>query len=433
MVLGIPRKLFFGYVAIALFMAGDGFELTFLSTYLVDLGYTQVDAALVFTVYGLVAAISAWTSGVLAEMFGARRAMLTGGFLWITLQVLFLTVGLGSGSLPLILVLYGARAAAYPLFIYAFVVLIAQSVRRERLASAMGWYWAAYSVGIGVLGTYLPSVLIPMVGENGTLWLALPFVAAGVLVCLTLVPRNVGAAPLAGSLDRRARLRELARGATILGENRQILLAAVVRVICNLTLFGFPVVMPLYLTGQSSDGQEWFDVTEWMRLWGVMFAVTIFTNVIWGRLGDRFGWMRQMRWYGCVGCAVATLAFLYVPQVFGPDMGAMVVAAVLLGIAVSAFVPMGAIFPALAPEHRGAAISAHNLAAGMSTFLGPAIAAVLLPSLGVTGVCWAYAGLYLVGAVLTLFIHPPQPGVVPERRPVEAAAAPAPARELVSR
>jgi len=162
--------------------------------------------------------------------------------------------------------------------------------------------------------------------------------------------------------------------------------------------------------------------------WGLMFAVTLFTNVIWGRIGDRFGWMRQMRWYGCLGCVVATLAFYYIPQVFGANLPLMMAAAVLLGIAVSAFVPMGAIFPALAPDHRGAAISAHNLAAGVSTFLGPAIATALLPALGPGGVCWAYAVLYVVGAVVTLFIHPPQPGVV-ERRAVvrEPVAAPQPA------
>lgn len=426
MLLGLPRTLVFGFVAVALFMTGDGFELTFLSKYLVDLGYSQVDAALVFTVYGFVAAISAWSSGVIAEMFGARRVMITGGIMWLVLHVAFLTFGIGSGSLPLILTIYGARALAYPLFIYAFVVLIAQSVDRSRLASAMGWYWAAYSMGIGVLGTYLPSWLIPLVGERATLWLALPWVGAGVVLCIALVPRQVGAAALVGTLDRRARLRELARGATILGENRQILLAAIVRVICNLTLFGFPVIMPLYLASESGGGQAWFDVTDWMRIWGLMFAVTLFTNIMWGRIGDRFGWMRQMRWYGCLGCVVATLAFYYVPQWFGANLPLMMVAAVLLGVAVSAFVPMGAIFPALAPDHRGAAISAHNLAAGVSTFLGPAIASVLLPTFGPGGVCWAYAGLYVVGAVLTLFIHPHQPGVVERRvtrRTATAAAA----------
>jgi len=422
-VLGLPRPLLLGYVAVALFMTGDGFELTFLSKYLVDLGHTPVDAALVFTVYGLIAALSAWCSGVVAELFGARRVMITGGVMWLTLQVVFLTVALGSGSLPLILLVYGARAAAYPLFIYAFVVLVAQSVDRSRLASAMGWYWAAYSLGIGVLGTYLPSWIIPAVGERATLWLALPWVIAGVLLCTRLAIRADGSASQV--VDRRDRLRELARGATILVENRQILLAAVVRVICNLTLFGFPVVMPLYLSSAVDGGVGTFDLTQWMRLWGLMFAVTIATNVIWGRIGDRYGWMRQMRWYGCTACAVATLAFLYVPQWFGANMLLMSAAAVLLAIGVSAFVPMGAVFTALAPAHPGAAISAHNLAAGVSTFLGPAIATALLPVVGPAGVCWTYAALYVVGGVVTLFIHPPQPGVTARRTARRVLPAPA--------
>jgi hypothetical protein len=77
---------------------------------------------------------------------------------------------------------------------------------------------------------------------------------------------------------------------------------------------------------------------------------------------------------------------------------------------------MGAVFPALAPGHTGAAVSAHNLAAGASTFLGPAIAMVLLPIAGIGGVCWAYAVLYLVGAGLTYFVRPDQPGITPAPR-----------------
>jgi MFS family permease len=225
--------------------------------------------------------------------------------------------------------------------------------------------------------------------------------------------------------DSANRLRELARGATILVENRQILILAIVRVICNLTLFGFPVIMPLYLSTTTYDGVGVLDVTQWMQLWGLMFAVTIVTNVLWGRIGDRFGWMRQMRWYGCVGCAVATLSFYYVPQWTGPNMAALSAAAVLLAVSVSAFVPMGAVFPALAPGHTGAAVSAHNLAAGVSTFLGPAIAMVLLPVAGIGGVCWTYAVLYLIGAGLTFFVRPVQPGITPEsnRTSPELAAA----------
>jgi polyol permease family len=419
--------LIFGYAAIALFMTGDGFELTFLARYLVDLGYTPVDAALAFSVYGFVAAIAAWCSGVIAEMFGARRVMVIAGVAWLVLQVVLLSVGLNSGSLPLILLIYGARAAAYPMFIYSFVVLIAQTVDRSRLATAMGWYWAAYSLGIGVLGTYLPSWLLPVLGEQLTLWLALPWVAAGVLLAAWSARRYGSTAQDRPSdADSAHRLRELARGATILVENRQILILAIVRVICNLTLFGFPVIMPLYLSTTTYDGVGVLDVTQWMQLWGLMFAVTIVTNVVWGRIGDRFGWMRQMRWYGCVGCAVATLSFYYLPQWTGPNMVALSAAAVLLAVAVSAFVPMGAVFPALAPSHTGAAVSAHNLAAGVSTFLGPAIAMVLLPVAGIGGVCWAYAVLYLIGAGLTFFVRPVQPGITPESKrtsPELAAAA----------
>ncbi|HEY5880174.1 MAG TPA: MFS transporter [Nakamurella sp.] len=418
MSLRLPRSLIYGYAAIALFMTGDGFELTFLARYLVDLGYTPVDAALAFSVYGFVAAIAAWSSGVIAEMFGARRVMVVAGIAWLALQVVLLSVGLNSGSLPLILLIYGARAAAYPMFIYSFVVLIAQTVDRSRLATAMGWYWAAYSLGIGVLGTYLPSWLLPLLGEQLTLWLALPWVAAGVLLAAWTARRYGAAAATTQEArpDSAHRLRELARGATILVESRQILVLAIVRVICNLTLFGFPVIMPIYLSSTTYDGVGVLEITQWMQLWGLMFAVTIVTNVMWGRIGDRFGWMRQMRWYGCVGCAVATLAFYYLPQWTGANMIALSAAAVLLAVAVSAFVPMGAVFPALAPGHTGAAVSAHNLAAGVSTFLGPAIAMVLLPVAGIGGVCWAYAVLYLIGAGLTYFVRPDQPGITPAPR-----------------
>ncbi|GAB3274323.1 RbtT/DalT/CsbX family MFS transporter [Microbacterium lacusdiani] len=429
MTAGLSRALVLGYVAIALFMTGDGFELTFLSAYLVDLGYTPVDAALTFSVYGLIAAISAWSSGVIAETFGPQRVMLVGGVSWLLLQALFLGVVINAGSLPLILLVYGLRAATYPLFIYAFVVHIAQTIDRSRLATAMGWYWAAYSLGIGVLGTYLPSWVIPVVGEQATLWFALPWVAAGVVICAVSARGAARAQHQPADrppVDAAARWRELARGATILGENRQILLMAIVRMICNLTLFGFPVIMPLYLSSTDNGGVGVFELTQWMQIWGLMFAVTIVTNVVWGRLGDRFGWMRQMRWWGCVGCAVATLSFCYLPQWFGGNMLAMSAAAVLLAVTVSAFVPMGAVFPALAPGHTGAAISAHNLAAGLSTFLGPAIATALLPITGVAGICWAYAVLYLAGAVITVFVRPPQPGITSPVRPAVAS------RELIA-
>lgn len=421
MILGMPRKLVFGYLALAIFMAGDGFDLTFLSRYLVvHQGFEPQQAGLVFTVYGLVVAASAWTTGVLAETFGPKRLMLLGGVLWIVLHIVFITVGISDPGLAVMT--YGLRGVAYPLFMYSFVVLIAESTDPARLASAMGWFWAAFSIGLGTLGAFIPSVTIPAVGELATLWLAPVFVAVGTLICLFLVPGAPKDSLSQRSMTRAEKTRELLRGITILAERPQISLAVVIRVLCNLTLYGFPLMMPLYLTGAYSDSQEWFDQTEWIRLWAVVSAVQILTNILWGRIGDRYGWMRQMRWFGFVGMAVATLGFGYVPHLFGANLALLYVAGILFSVSVTAFVPMGAIFPALAPEHRGAAISAHNLASGLTTFLGPAIVTVFQPLIGSLGVIWTYAVLMLVGTAVTFLIRPPQPGVTDESgRPLSRA------------
>ncbi|CAN7370994.1 MFS transporter [Pseudomonas umsongensis] len=124
-----------------------------------------------------------------------------------------------------------------------------------------------------------------------------------------------------------------------------------------------------------------------------------------------------MRWFGCVGCALAILAFYYIPLMYGAHFELAVVAAIALGVCVSAFVPMGAVFLAISPERKGAAISAHNLAAGLSNFMGPAIATLTISWLGVQGVVWVYASLYLLGAVLTCFIRVEQPKLQAEAEP----------------
>ena len=139
-----------GFIAIAVFMTGDGFELTFLSKYIVDQGFSSSQASLMFTMYGLMAAVAGWASGVLAEMFGAKRIMLIGAISWICLHLVFLTMALPSGSYALMLAVYAMRGVGYPLFIYSFVVLISQTVDPGKLATAMGWFWTSYSFGIGV-------------------------------------------------------------------------------------------------------------------------------------------------------------------------------------------------------------------------------------------------------------------------------------------
>ena len=305
--------------------------------------------------------------------------------------------------------MYALRGIGYPLFIYSFVVLMAQHISPSRLASATGFLWTCFSLGIGVFGAYLPSFIMPVFGEYRTFWFALPFSIVGTIMCFLFVPKNK--VVKGEGLSRKEQLKELAEGATILVTNRKILICAIIRIINNLLLYGFPVIMPLYLCTTHNGGINIFKTEEWMRIWGFVFVVTLIFNTFWGWFMDRFGWVWPMRWFGCAVLAVGSVAFYYIPQWFGANALMMIVASIIVGIGTCAFSSLPTIMTLYAGEGKqGAALSAYNLAAGLTTFAGPGVATILLPVIGYGGVCWTYAALYVLAFVLTLFIRPRQPG-----------------------
>ncbi|MGD0356322.1 MAG: MFS transporter [Terracidiphilus sp.] len=404
-ILGMPLALLGGFIAIVFCMTGDGIEQAFLSKYLVNLGFSAADAALVFTVYGATAALSSWLSGVLAEVFTPRRIMLIGVVWWLVFHVLFLWLGLTHPNLPLTLLFYGIRGFAYPMFFYGFFVWVVQKSRPHELASAIGWTWSMFTIGYGIVGSYLPSFTIPWIGYMGTLWMSMAWVLAGGLLILFFT----GGVPTAPRIDLQrgetSKFEEISKCVTLIFHNRNIALALITRVICNLSLFGFPVIMPLFYT----SAQIGFSVPEWARIWGTFFLVQPVTNVVWGLIGDRIGWMRQMRWFGFVGCGTASLLFYWLPLHFPHNTLAATIAALLFAFTVTSFVPMGAIFPMMEPEHKGAAVSVQNLGGGLANFGGPVLAALILPFWGIAGVVVVYGVLYYSAAVLTMFIHVDQP------------------------
>ncbi|MGG7874748.1 MFS transporter, partial [Klebsiella aerogenes] len=203
----------------------------------------------------------------------------------------------------------------------------------------------------------------------------------------------------------REKFSELGRAVTLIYTNRSIMLSSIVRIINTLSLFGFAVVMPMMFVDELG-----FTTSEWLQVWAAFFFTTIFSNVFWGIVAEKLGWMKVVRWFGCIGMALSSLAFYYLPQHFGHNFAMALVPAIALGIFVAAFVPMAAVFPALEPEHKGAAISVYNLSAGLSNFLAPAIAVVLLPHFSTIGVVVAYTALYLLAFCLCPFIRVDQPG-----------------------
>ncbi len=67
---GISRPIAWGFVALTIFMIGDGIEACFLSPYLDERGFDGSQIALLWSVYGIVVAVAAWLSGALAEAWG---------------------------------------------------------------------------------------------------------------------------------------------------------------------------------------------------------------------------------------------------------------------------------------------------------------------------------------------------------------------------
>ena len=100
------------------------------------------------------------------------------------------------------------------------------------------------------------------------------------------------------------------------------------------------------------------------------------------------------------------------PHLIGANYPLVMAAGMAYGIALAGFVPIAAIMSIL-PESQGAAMSIMNLGSGLSTFHGPAVAGLFLPRMGVSGVIWIFAGMYLVSAVVSYQLK--LPGVHPLR------------------
>jgi MFS family permease len=197
-------------------------------------------------------------------------------------------------------------------------------------------------------------------------------------------------------------IRTLLASVSLAWERPRIAAGCIVRIINTAPQFGFLVFLPVYFTETVG-----FTLTQWLRLLSFMFLSNIIWNLLFGIIGDRFGWRRTVALCGGAGCAITTLALYYAPHLSGANYPLCVLAAVFYGATLAGYVPLSALMPSLAPDHRGGAMSMLNLGAGASTWVGPAIVAVFLPRAGVGGVMWIFAGLYALSALLTLTLRMP--------------------------
>jgi polyol permease family len=392
--LGMYPPLAWGFVAVLLLMCACGVESGFLSAYLVGKGISASAVALVFTVYGATAAFASWLSGALSDLWGPKRVMFIGLAIWVVFHAAFLSLGLASGNNALILLCYGLRGFGYPLFAYGFLVWITVATPTRNLGTSLGWFWFAFAAGFPTLGSLVATYTIPLTGQYQTLWWAMVFVAAAA-VALFLVREPVGSRRLAPEGENP--IKTLLSSATIAWQIPKIGIGGIVRTINTAAQLGFLVFMPVWCTTTLG-----FSLSQWLRILTMLSVVNVIFNLLFGIIGDKFGWRRTVTLFGGVGCAVTTLALYYSLRGGPANYMLAIIAGMFYGATLSAYTPLGAIMAALAPGRKGAAMSILNLGAGASAWVGPAIVGLFLPLLGVGGVMWIFAILYAISAVLTM-------------------------------
>ncbi|WEB45251.1 MFS transporter [Streptomyces yunnanensis] len=423
-VLGIPRALIWGYVGVLLFMVGDGVETSYLPTFFkTDLGFAEASVGIIFTVYGVTAAVGAFLAGGLCDLWGPRRVMMAGAACWAVCHTLMLAVAVPAHSYWLILFTYGLRGFGYPLFAYGFMVWIMAGAPERQLGKALGWFWFCFTMGYPVLGSALVSLLKPTIGFYHTLWVSLAMIVAGALVVLLLLRERTGFQGLSREPERHGLSRTFLGCFTVMFTKPSVGMGALVRLINTTSQFGVWVFIPLFLVDRIG-----FSAQEWASLLIVMMVSNLACVVLFGALGDRWSRRKTVAWLGGAVSALACLALYYVPQAAGHDYPLVAVAAGALGVGMAGYVPLPPLMTSQDPERKGQIMSAYTLGAGASMALGPLIGTLFIGSIGIGGVMWIYAVLHLISTVLVLTMktpgtraEPAAPVAAPprERQPVE--------------
>lgn len=399
--LGLPAPLALGFVGVLLFMIGDGIESNYLSPFLVDSqGFSESSAAVTISLYGIFVAVGSWLAGTLSAVWGPRAVMLIGAINWITFESIFLVVGIGMDQPWAAVLAYTLRGIGYPFFAYAFLVWINVATPAHQRGSSVGWFWFVFGAGLPTIGSLVASWTIPHIGEVGTFWLATGLVALGAAVALLGVREREHAGPLPHS-DGWG---ELAKGFTILWRAPRVTAGAAVRLINTTPNFALFVVAPFFFTEQIGFSQG-----HYLQIVTIVYTANIAANLVFGIVGDHFGWQRTVTWFGCVLCAVGMLLLFYVPQIVGPNFWVLTLCWAVFGIGLAGFVPLTALTPALVSvEDRGSALAVYTLAAGLSAFVGPAIVALLGGAANMTLLVWVFVGMYVAGALLCAALRSPE-------------------------
>ena len=411
--LGIPRALIWGFIGLAIFMIGDGVETNILEPFLSsEHGFTVSRAGLLVTLYGIAVAIAAFFAAALSDLWGPRRVMALGAGVWVVFELAFLLLALTSSSTTLIFLSYGLRGFGYPLFAYGFLVWITAVSPAEKLGTATGWFYVAFSAGLPTLGALTATVSMAWFNLSfyETLWVSLVLVIIGAACALIGVKERIGRKALVENPEDVSET--LGASFKLLIKDRRARFVVYISTINSIPTYAMAVFFPAYFTERLEWPLAWF-----LILTTVIYAVNLPFNPFYGRIGDKFGWSKTTVWAGAVSCGV-TLALVYFVPMLSVEIGlpdglgfALTLACgALFGVSLAGFVPLSPIAVSLNPERPGAAMAAYNLGVGGAVAAGPALVAIFYPLVGATGLIFIFLALFAAAAFMAHSLRGTQPG-----------------------
>lgn len=175
----------------------------------------------------------------------------------------------------------------------------------------------------------------------------------------------------------------------------------VVKSVNGIAQYGLATFLPLYLISYG------YSKTEWLHMWSAVFWWLFLPICSLGSLVTNLAGGKPLCGSGDLVMPLFSFWCGRSP-VLGHNFYVMAFVLCLCGVTMAGYVPLSALFPMLAPDSKGAAMSVLNLGAGLGAFIAPAITALFYSSLGAGGVLGIYAGLYILSGVLTPFLKTPE-------------------------
>jgi polyol permease family len=397
--IGLPKQLLWGFIALFFFITGATLEQGWLSGYLVDQGVNRVQVSLIFTIYGVMVAFAAWITGVCTKRFGINRIMMSGIILYFLASVPLIFLAIPTKNVFFIMITYSLRGASYPLFAYSFLVMINDFTPVNILARAMSWFWTFFGLGMTVIGPFLSSGLIPIIGEIGTL-LSGFFMVSMAAICTYILGKT-------SKIDLKEneapdKLKDSFGDLFNAFTDSKLGISVIVKAINDIGKFGYVIIMPIYLR------EFGFSTMEWLNLWGTINILGLAMNYIFGLIGDKFGWRNTVMVFGGTFCFLGTLGLWISPIIFGHSIVGLAISLVFYLIGLGGFGPLSALIPNLKPENTAAGVSALNLGIGMSNLLGPLLVTIFLKPFGPSGALIGIAITYLLATPLSYFLKLPK-------------------------